>query len=106
MRQKAKNWTMKASSETERALHFFPHTYMCIYIYIYIIIIIIDNILFFFENPCKLHSFIKDKSKDKASRAGGGESSNHTTSSTNPLAYRANEWATELALRRIKEKDT
>ena len=61
---------------------------------------------FFFESPCKLHSIKKDKSKDKASKAGGGESSNHTTSSTNPLAYRANEWATELALRRIQEKDT
>ena len=61
---------------------------------------------FFFEIPCKLHSFKEDKSKYKASRAGGGESSNHTTSSSKPLAYRANEWATELALRCIQEKDT
>ena len=60
----------------------------------------------FFENPFNLHSFKRDKSKYKASRAGGGESSNHTTSSTKPLAYRANKWATELALRRIQEKDT
>ena len=66
----------------------------------------LEFFFFFFEIPCKLHSFKEDKSKDKASRAGGGESSNHTTSSSNPLAYRANEWATELALRRIQEKDT
>ena len=66
----------------------------------------LEFFFFFFEIPFKLHSFKEDKSKDKASRAGGGESSNHTTSSSNPLAYRANEWATELALRRIQEKDT
>ena len=61
---------------------------------------------FFFEIPINLHSFKQDKSKYKASRAGGGESSNHITSSTKPLAYQANEWATELALRRIQLKDT
>ena len=61
---------------------------------------------FFFEIPINLHSFKQDKSKYKASRAGGGESSNHITSSTKPLAYQANEWATELALRRIQVKDT
>lgn len=54
---------------------------------------------FFWENGLSIiHSLIKLESKYKASRASGGDSSNHTESSSRCLAKRAKEWAAELAL--------
>ena len=54
---------------------------------------------FFFFFFLKMDSLIKLESKYKASKASGGDSSNHTESSSRWQAKRPKEWAAELALR-------
>ena len=53
---------------------------------------------FFFETGIKFHSMIDKESSYKASKAGGGESSNQITSSTASFALRAQPCATKFAL--------
>ena len=58
---------------------------------------------FFFEDKMQYHSLIKTlRVEIQGSRAGGGDSSNQTSSSSTFLAKRASEWATVFALRFTK----